>query len=51
MKRGTSHGFKNVGATAGVVLEIFVKRTTLAGDADPLDVCALALAFAKENPR
>ena len=38
MTRGTSHGFKNVGATAAAVLEIFIKQTTnavnrnLAGD-------------------
>jgi quercetin dioxygenase-like cupin family protein len=31
-KRGTPHGFKNVGNTAGAVMEIFVKQTTAAGD-------------------
>jgi quercetin dioxygenase-like cupin family protein len=30
MKRGTPHGFRNVGTTAGAALEIFVKQTTLA---------------------
>ena len=30
MARGTSHGFKNVGSTPGAVLEIFIKRTTVA---------------------
>ena len=33
MTRGTSHGFKNVGATPGAVLEIFIKQTTVAGRA------------------
>ena len=33
MTRGTSHGFKNVGATPGAVLEIFIKRTTVAARA------------------
>ena len=27
-KRGTPHGFKNVGTTPGAVFEIFVKKTT-----------------------
>jgi len=41
MKRGTPHGFKNVGATAGAVMEIFVKQSTAAA----ADVAAwLALA-------
>jgi len=31
-KRGTAHGFKNVGATAGAVMEIFVKQSTAAAD-------------------
>jgi quercetin dioxygenase-like cupin family protein len=30
MKRGTRHGFRNVGSTAGAVFEIFVKKTTTA---------------------
>ena len=30
LKRGTSHGFKNIGATPGAALEIFVKQTTTA---------------------
>ena len=32
LKRGTPHGFKNVGTTAGAVMEIFVKQTTAAAD-------------------
>ena len=28
MKRGTPHGFKNIGTTPGAALEIFVKQTT-----------------------
>jgi quercetin dioxygenase-like cupin family protein len=34
LKRGTPHGFKNVGTTAGAVMEIFVKQTTAAADLD-----------------
>jgi quercetin dioxygenase-like cupin family protein len=49
MKRGTPHGFKNVGGTPAVVFEIFVKRTTVAGGPDPFEVRALALAFAKQG--
>ena len=30
MKRGTPHGFKNIGTTAGAALEIFVKQATVA---------------------
>jgi quercetin dioxygenase-like cupin family protein len=44
MKRGTPHGFKNVGTTPGVAMEIFVKQTTTAGGANPADAIALALA-------
>jgi quercetin dioxygenase-like cupin family protein len=52
LKRGTPHGFKNVGATTAAVFEIFVKQTTTAGRPEPLDlVRALALAFAEETSR
>jgi quercetin dioxygenase-like cupin family protein len=34
MKRGTPHGFKNVGTTAGAVMEIFVKQSSAAADLD-----------------
>ena len=40
MKRGTPHGFKNVGTTPGAALEIFVKQTTTAGGGDVLGVLA-----------
>ena len=40
LKRGTSHGFKNVGTTAAAVLEIFVKQTALAAGADGLAALA-----------
>src|SRR5216684_3496032 len=40
MKRGTPHGFKNVGTTPGVAFEIFVKQTTAAGGGDLLGVLA-----------
>lgn len=32
MKRGTPHGFKNVGSTPGAALEIFVKQSSAAAD-------------------
>jgi quercetin dioxygenase-like cupin family protein len=32
MKRGTPHGFKNIGATPGAVMEIFVKSSTAPAD-------------------
>ena len=31
LKRGTQHGFKNIGTTPGAAIEIFVKQTTTAG--------------------
>ena len=46
MKRGTPHGFKNVGATAAAVMEIFVKQTATAGGQDPLGVVAAEFADA-----
>ena len=53
LKRGTPHGFKNVGATPAVVFEIFVKQTATARGAEPFDVRALALALglAQQGPR
>ena len=41
-KRGTPHGFKNVGTTAGAVMEIFVKQATAAADLDVDAIRALA---------
>jgi quercetin dioxygenase-like cupin family protein len=40
MKRGTPHGFKNVGTTPGAAMEIFVKQTTAAGGGGLLGVLA-----------
>ena len=34
MKRGTPHGFKNIGTTPGAAFEIFVKQTSTAGGLD-----------------
>jgi quercetin dioxygenase-like cupin family protein len=34
MKRGTAHGFKNIGTTPGAVMEIFVKQSSAAADLD-----------------
>ena len=44
MKRGTPHGFKNVGATPAAALEVFVKQTA-AANLDPF-VAAIAAAAA-----
>ena len=44
LKRGTQHGFKNIGTTPGAALEIFVKQTTTAGGSDPVAVLAMELA-------
>lgn len=51
LKRGTPHGFRNIGTTRAVVFEIFVKQTTTARGPEPFDVRALALALAKQTPR
>jgi quercetin dioxygenase-like cupin family protein len=34
MKRGTPHGFRNIGTTPGAVMEIFVKQSTAAADVE-----------------
>ena len=44
LKRGTQHGFKNIGTTPGAAIEIFVKQTTTAGGSDPVAVLAMELA-------
>ena len=51
LKRGTPHGFKNVGATSAAVFEIFVKQTKMARGPDPEALRALALALAHELPK
>jgi quercetin dioxygenase-like cupin family protein len=52
MKRGTPHGFKNVGTTPAAVFEIFVKQSTVAGGQAGNGALALALAAAwPERPR
>jgi quercetin dioxygenase-like cupin family protein len=43
MKRGTQHGFKNIGTTPGAAMEIFVKQTTTAGGSSPSEVLAAIL--------
>ena len=41
LKRGTPHGFKNIGTTSGAAMEIFVKQSTAAALAqDPFAVLA-----------
>ena len=44
MKRGTPHGFKNIGTTPAAVMEIFVKQTTTAAGLDPLGALVTELA-------
>lgn len=47
MKRGTSHGFRNVGTTPAALFEIFIKQTTTAAGPESLEtVRALLAAFA-----
>jgi quercetin dioxygenase-like cupin family protein len=48
LKRGTPHGFKNVGTTPAAVLEVFVKEGAANADRGPHhdDFAALALALA-----
>ena len=47
MKKGTPHGFKNIGTTPGAAMEIFVKQTTTAGGASPAEVLASVLQNAR----
>lgn len=52
LKRGTPHGFKNVGTTAAAVMEIFVKQRAMAGGQDPLRAVAAELAAVhRSSPR
>ena len=47
LKRGTAHGFKNVGTTPGAALEVFVKDAAKADrSTDPEAFAALALGLA-----
>lgn len=50
MKRGTRHGFRNVGSAPGAVFEIFVKKTTTAASADPAGPAVLAEILAALRP-
>jgi quercetin dioxygenase-like cupin family protein len=44
MKRGTSHGFRNIGATPAALFEIFIKQTTTAAATDPAATVGALLA-------
>ena len=48
LKRGTSHGFKNVGTTRAAAFEIFIKQTTTAGNPGALDLLVAQLAALAE---
>jgi quercetin dioxygenase-like cupin family protein len=53
-KRGTPHGFKNIGTTPAAVFEIFVKQTAVAGpepSGNPLGALALEMAAVREADR
>lgn len=47
MKRGTRHGFRNVGKASGAVFEIFVKKTTTAASADPAALADMLVALVR----
>lgn len=49
MKRGTRHGFRNIGNAPGAVFEIFVKKTTMAASTDPAALADI-LAALRPNP-
>ena len=51
LKRGTPHGFKNVGTTPGAIFEIFIKQTKTAGGQDPLGALAMDMAALREANR
>ena len=48
LKRGTPHGFRNVGTTPAAVFEIFIRQTTTASNQDPLGALALELAALRD---
>ncbi|MBM3770603.1 MAG: cupin domain-containing protein [Acidimicrobiia bacterium] len=45
MKRGTRHGFRNIGNAPGAVFEIFVKKTATAASSDPAALVELLAAL------
>jgi len=49
LKRGTSHGFRNVGSTKAAVFEIFIKQATTAGADSPIDVLASTLGALRQT--
>jgi quercetin dioxygenase-like cupin family protein len=51
MKKGTPHGFKNIGTTPGAAMEIFVKQTTMAGGLNPVDILAALIPEASISAR
>jgi hypothetical protein len=50
MERGTPHGFRNIGSSAGIVMEVFVKDGSLAANRDALGL-ALALLGIDDSPK
>ena len=44
MKRGTSHGFRNVGTTPAALFEIFIKETTAAAGLESVETVRALLA-------
>lgn len=50
MKRGTRHGFKNIGQAPAAVFEIFVKKTaTAAASTGPAELAAILAALPRER--
>lgn len=50
MKRGTRHGFRNVGSAPGAVFEIFVKKTTTVASGDSTTVSDVLAALSPRQP-
>jgi quercetin dioxygenase-like cupin family protein len=49
MKKGTPHGFRNVGTTPAAVFEIFVKKSTTTAGGEAPDISALMAAMLPET--
>jgi quercetin dioxygenase-like cupin family protein len=47
MEKGTPHGFRNVGTTPGIIMEVFVKPSGAVAEKDALGAALAALASRK----
>jgi quercetin dioxygenase-like cupin family protein len=50
MEKGTPHGFRNVGNTPGVIMEVFVKPTGTVAEKDALGTALAALGSLRDAP-